>query len=109
MSRHRKAGVSQPCLPPQDKSWENGARTMKNRIVGEYEVREPLVGDVRPIMGLMTKAPEDFQFELAKRCIYKDGANIGDEIANIPFSQYVPLMTAVMELTGFMAGEAGNG
>jgi hypothetical protein len=82
---------------------------MKNRIVGEYEVREPLVGDVRPIMGLMTKAPEDFQFELAKRCIYKDGANIGDEIANIPFSQYVPLMTAVMELTGFMAGEAGNG
>ena len=82
---------------------------MKTKIVGEYEVREPLVGDVRPIMGLMSKAPEDFQFELAKRCIYKDGENIGDAIANIPFSQYVPLMTAVMELTGFMAGEAGNG
>ena len=53
---------------------------MKTKIVGEYEVREPLVGDVRPIMGLMSKAPEDFQFELAKRCIYKDGVVLGDEI-----------------------------
>jgi len=81
---------------------------MKTKIVGEYEVREPLVGDVRPIMGLMSKAPEDFQFELAKRCIYKDGVVLGDEIGSIPFSQYVPLMTTVMEMTGFLKSEEGN-
>ena len=80
---------------------------MQSKIVGEYEVREPLVGDVRPIMGLMSKEPESFQFELAKRCIFKDGASIGDAIGEIPFSQYVPLMTAVMELSGFIQPE-GN-
>lgn len=81
---------------------------MKVKTLGEFEIREPLVGDVRPIMGLMSKSPEEFQFELAKRCIFKDGAAIGDEIGNVPFSQYVPLMTAVMELTGFMKADEGN-
>lgn len=81
---------------------------MKTKIVGAFEVREPLVGDVRPIMGLMSKSPEEFQFELAKRCIFKDGDAVGDTIGDIPFSQYVPLMTAVMELSGFMQGDEGN-
>ena len=82
---------------------------MNKKQVGEYEVREPLVGDIRPIMGMMSTKPEDFQFELAKRCIFKDGAPLGDAIAEIPFSQYVPLMTAVMEVSGFAApSDAGN-
>jgi len=82
---------------------------MKTKTVGEYEVREPLVGDIRPIMAMMSKAPEDFQFELAKRCIFKDGGAIGDAIAAIPFSQYVPLMTAVMEVSGFSTpSDEGN-
>jgi hypothetical protein len=70
---------------------------------GVYELREPTVGVLFPIMSLMEKDPAGFQIGLVKGSIYKDGKALGDEVNNLGISEYMTLMTAVIELSGLGA------
>ncbi len=80
---------------------------MKTKQVGEYLIKEPTVGSLFPIMKMMETDPQQFQLELAKASIYKDGQSIGEGINDLGIRDYMELMKAVMEVAGF-AGEQGN-
>jgi hypothetical protein len=67
---------------------------------GVYELREPTVGVLFPIMELMEKNPQQFQLGLVKGSIFKDGQPLGDEVLNLGLSDYMKLMTEIIELAG---------
>jgi hypothetical protein len=67
---------------------------------GVYELREPTVGVLFPIMNLMEKDPQAFQLGLVKGSIFKDGQPLGEEVLNLGLSDYMALMTAVIDLAG---------
>jgi hypothetical protein len=53
---------------------------------------------------MMTKDPQQFQQELALRyCCYKDGVVVNWDI--VPVSDYLKLMTAAMQVCGFLPEE----
>jgi hypothetical protein len=70
---------------------------------GVYELREPTVGVLFPIMELMEKDPKAFQLGLVKGSIFKDGQPLGDEVLNLGLSDYMKLMTEVVDLAGLGA------
>ena len=65
-----------------------------------YVVKEPTVGVLFPILPLMEEKPTEFQMELAKASIFVDGKSIGDGIMNLGLSDYLKLITAVIEVAG---------
>lgn len=67
---------------------------------GVYELREPTVGVLFPLMSLMEKDPQAFQLGLVKGSIFKGGQPLGDEVLNLGLSEYMTLMTEVIELAG---------
>jgi hypothetical protein len=73
----------------------------------EFEVHEITVGQLMPIMDMMESNPRQFQIELAKAAIYKDGQPIGDGLNNIGISDYLKLTSLVMEVSGL--GGEGKG
>jgi hypothetical protein len=70
---------------------------------GVYELREPTVGVLFPIMAQMEKDPAAFQLGLVKGSIFKDGEALGDAVNDLGISEYMTLMTAVIELSGLGA------
>lgn len=73
---------------------------------GVYELREPTVGVLFPLMSLMEKDPQAFQLGLVKGSIFKDGAPLGDAVNNLGISEYMTLMTEVIALSGLGAPAA---
>jgi hypothetical protein len=51
-------------------------------------------------MDLMEKDPKAFQLGLVKGSIFKNGQPLGDEVLNLGLSDYMALMTAVIEISG---------
>ena len=74
------------------------------KTFGEFEVREITVGQLMPIMDLMESNPRQFQIELAKAAIFKDGAPIGDGLNDVGIGDYLKLTNLVMEVSG-LGGE----
>jgi hypothetical protein len=70
---------------------------------GVYELREPTVGVIFPIMNLMDKDPQAFQLGLVKGSIFKDGQPIGDRILALGIAEYMVLIQEVMALSGLGA------
>jgi hypothetical protein len=70
---------------------------------GVYELREPTVGILFPIMDLMEKDPQAFQLGLVKNSIFKDGQPLGEDVLNLGLSDYMKLMTDLIELAGLGA------
>ena len=83
---------------------------MKTKTVtldsGVYELREPTVGVLFPLMNLMEKDPQAFQLGLVKGAIFQNGQPLGDEVLNLGLSDYMALMTEVIELAGLTGGVA---
>ena len=75
---------------------------------GTYEVKEPTVGVLFPILNLMEKSPQDFQMALVKKCIYTNGQPIGEAVNSLGLTDYMALMAAVLEVTGLGGAEAGK-
>jgi hypothetical protein len=67
---------------------------------GVYELREPTVGVLFPIMSLMEKDPAGFQIGLVKGSIFKDGQPLGEAVNDLGISDYMALMTEVINLAG---------
>ena len=80
---------------------------MKTKELLGYTVAEPTVGKLFPIMKLLDTDPQQFQLELAKASIMKDGQPIGDAINDLGIREYMELMKAVLSVSGF-DGEQGN-
>lgn len=81
---------------------------MKSKELLGYTVVEPTVGVMFPLMKIMESDPQKFQLELAKSAIHKDGVALGEGINDIGISDYMKLMNAVMEVSGFADATAGN-
>ena len=75
---------------------------------GTYEVKEPTVGVLFPILGLMEKSPQDFQMALVKKSIFINGQPIGEAVNDLGLADYMALMSAVLEVTGLGGTEAGK-
>jgi len=75
---------------------------------GTYEVREPTVGVLFPIIDLMEKSPKDFQMALVKKSIFVNGQPIGESVNNLGLGEYIKLMQAVLEVTGLSGDTAGK-
>jgi hypothetical protein len=73
---------------------------------GVYELREPTVGVLFPIMQLMEKDPAGFQLGLVKGSIFKDGQALGDAVNELGISDYMTLMNEVILLSGLGAPAA---
>jgi hypothetical protein len=73
---------------------------------GVYELREPTVGVLFPIMQLMEKDPAAFQLGLVKGSIFKDGQALGDAVNDLGISDYMVLMNEVILLSGLGAPAA---
>jgi hypothetical protein len=71
---------------------------MKSKQVGKYTINEPRVGDMMPIMDLIEKDPKQFQLQLAMKCVMLDGKPIGEGINELPISEYMSIVAALMEL-----------
>ena len=81
---------------------------MKTKELLGYTVSEPSVGTIFPLMKIMESDPQKFQLELAKVSILKDGKALGDAVNNLGISEYMQLMNAVMEVSGFTEATSGN-
>jgi hypothetical protein len=76
--------------------------------VGEYEVREPMVSDMEPIMAMMEANPKQAQKEMVKRFVFKDGSPIGENVDQITFKNYFKLLKAVNAACGFEDEQPGK-
>ena len=81
---------------------------MKSKELLGYTVVEPTVGVMFPLMKIMDTDPQKFQLELAKAAIFKDGKALGNSVNDLGISEYMKLMNAVMEVSGFPDATAGN-
>jgi hypothetical protein len=85
---------------------------MKNKqlVIDEitYDIKEPTVGVLFPIMDLMEKDPKAFQLGLVKSCVYVNGAPIGEAVNDLGLAVYIKLMTAVLEVSGLSGDASGN-
>jgi hypothetical protein len=72
-----------------------------------YEIRELKIGQLLPIMDLISSDPKKFQMEMVKASLYKDGVAIGEAALDLPVSEYMKLAIEVMEKHNFN-GEAKN-
>lgn len=62
---------------------------------------EITVGHLRGIQKLILDDPQEFQYQLAKRCFIKeDGQPIGDELDNMSIEQYLELTESLMLVFG---------
>jgi hypothetical protein len=85
---------------------------MKTKLVTidevSYEIKEPTVGVLFPIMDLMEKDPKAFQIGLVKSCVYIDGQSIGEGVNDLGLGTYIKLMQTVLEVSGLTDGVQGN-
>jgi hypothetical protein len=73
-----------------------------------YEIVEPTVGVLFPIMDLMEKDPKSFQLGLVKNCVHVSGQPLGDGVNALGLGTYIKLMTAVLEVSGLSESASGN-
>ena len=76
-----------------------------SKFVAEYEVIEPTVGVMMPLMELAESDPKQMQFKLAQTCVLKDGKPIGEALNDLPMSTYLKLVTAIMSM---VSGDEGK-
>lgn len=85
---------------------------MKTKLVTidevSYEIKEPTVGVLFPIMDLMEKDPKAFQIGLVKSCVFVNGAPIGEGINDLGLGTYIKLMQDVLEVSGLSGDVQGN-
>jgi hypothetical protein len=85
---------------------------MKTKLVTidevSYEIKEPTVGVLFPIMDLMEKDPKAFQLGLVKTCVSVNGAPIGEGINDVGLKTYIKLMQEVLEVAGLSGDAQGN-
>ncbi len=74
----------------------------------KYEIKEITIGAMLPIMGLIETDSKQFQLEMVKQCVYKDGKPLGDEALNLPISEYMSLAVKVMEVNDLGGGKEGK-
>jgi len=65
-----------------------------------YTIKEPTVGVLFPILDLMEKDPKEFQMQLAKASIFKNGVSIVDDINNLGLGDYLKLISEVISISG---------
>lgn len=75
--------------------------------IGECELREPTIGDLRPHMQLMSDDTSAFMMEVLNVTMYCNGERIENALEKIPFSNLTVLMPKVTELLGF-GDDEGN-
>jgi hypothetical protein len=75
---------------------------MNTKIIGAYEVRELTIGELFPIIDLLSTDTKAFQLELAKLSIFKDDKALGEELLKLGIRDYMQLIPAVMEVHGFI-------
>ncbi len=73
-----------------------------------YDVREPTVGVMFPIMDLMSSDPKQFQMELIKRSVFVNGQALGEAVNDLTLGAYIKLGEAVIDIAG-LAGDAEEG
>jgi hypothetical protein len=85
---------------------------MKNKqlVIDEiiYDIKEPTVGVLFPIMDLMESDPKAFQLGLVKNCVHVNGAPLGEAVNDLGLAVYIKLMTAVLEVSGLSGDVSGN-
>jgi hypothetical protein len=78
---------------------------VKTIKVGEYEVKELLLKDMRAIQKEF--GTDDIQYHIAGVTVYKDGSPIGaDGLNELPMSVASKILMAVADIN---SGEEGNG
>jgi hypothetical protein len=81
---------------------------MRKKVIGEYEIHEPTVGVMMPLMSIMNEDSSKFQLELAKACIYKNGKPIGDALLDMGMKDYMKLILEVMAISGLSGDDEKN-
>jgi hypothetical protein len=85
---------------------------MKTKLVTidevSYEIKEPTVGVLFPIMDLMEKDPKAFQIGLVKNCVYVNGAVLGEAVNDLGLGTYIKLMQTVLDVSGLTESAQGN-
>lgn len=77
---------------------------MKTIKIGEYEVKELLLGDMRAIQKEF--GTEDIQYHIAGKTVLKNGVPIGaDGLNDLPMSVASKILTAVADIN---SGDEGN-
>lgn len=77
---------------------------METVLIGKYEIREPIVGDVPDLFDLMTGGEnvnmKSLVNELIRNCVYLEGAPIGDRISQIAIKDLRPIMNELLRMAG---------
>lgn len=71
--------------------------------LGQVELREPTVAQIKPFMGLMSTDTQAFLVAVLDVIVFKDGKHIPDVTSQIGLSVLLDLMPRVTELLGFDA------
>jgi len=66
-----------------------------------YKIKELTIGQMLPIMDLISTDPKKFQMEMVKLSVYKDGVALGEAALDLPVSEYMKLAVDVMEKHNF--------
>jgi len=71
----------------------------------EFEIVEPTVGVMMPIMNLMDTDSNKFIMELARGCVHKNGVPIGADLDAVSFADYKAMIPLLLEVAGFGEGK----
>jgi hypothetical protein len=77
-------------------------------IRGEkFEVRELTIKEMMPLMAGLSEDPEAGQMALVKKCVYRGGVLVGEELETFPAGAFLKLTAAVTEVND-LGGDEGN-
>ena len=80
----------------------------KIKLRGEdYEVRELTIKEMMPLMAGLSEDPEAGQMALVKKCVYQNGALVGEALEGFPAGAFLKLVAAVTEVND-LGDDAGN-
>ena len=70
-----------------------------------YKIKELTIGQMLPIMDLISTDPKKFQMEMVKLSVYKDGVALGEAAMDLPVSEYLKLAADAMAAHDFSGEE----
>lgn len=77
---------------------------METVIVGKYEVREPVVGDVPELFELMIGGSNvnmnNLVSQMVRNCVFVDGQPIGEGLSQIPIRDLKTIIAELVRMAG---------
>lgn len=72
--------------------------------IGNYEIREPLVGDVPDLFDMMAGGEhanmKNIINDLLVNCVFLGGQRLGDRIKDVPLRDLRPMITELVKMAG---------